>query len=131
MRQAIRRHLIVTYAISLGLMTAYMSLLQPIPSASAQQLTGSVSQETSGTGTQGRRIENIAHPSYTQRNPWKEGRANLDPQAAPTDSKATERSRRVRRTFSIRLLTCQLLANAPTVATKRQHDFSIQGAVIA
>jgi hypothetical protein len=52
MRQAIRQHLIVTYAISLGLMTAYMSLLQPIPSASAQQLTGTVSQDTSGIGTQ-------------------------------------------------------------------------------
>ena len=59
MHQAIRRHLIVTYAISLGLMTAYMSLLQSIPSASAQQLTGPVRQETSGTGTQGRRIENL------------------------------------------------------------------------
>ena len=44
MHQAIRRHLIVTYAISLGLMTVFMSLLQPIPSISAQQLTGPVSQ---------------------------------------------------------------------------------------
>ena len=61
MRQAIRRHLIVTYAISLGLMAICMSLFQLIPSASAQQLTGTVSQGTSGTGTQGRRIENIAH----------------------------------------------------------------------
>jgi len=59
MRQAIRQHFIVTYAISLGLMTALLSLFQPIPSASAQQLIGPVSQETSGTGTQGRRIENI------------------------------------------------------------------------
>jgi len=57
MHQAIRRHLISTYAISLGLMTVFMSLLQPIPSISAQQLTGPVSQ---GTGTQGRRIENMA-----------------------------------------------------------------------
>jgi len=57
MRQAIRRHLISTYAISLGLITVFMSLLQPIPSISAQQLTGPVSQ---GTGTQGRRIENMA-----------------------------------------------------------------------
>ena len=57
MHQAIRRHLIATYAISLGLMTVFMSLLQPIPSISAQQLTGPVSQ---GTGTQGRRIENMA-----------------------------------------------------------------------
>ena len=71
MHQAIRQHLIMTYAISLGLMTVFMSLLQPIPSASAQQLTGPVSQETSGTGTQGRRIENIAPPFDTQRNPWK------------------------------------------------------------
>ncbi len=60
MHQSIRQHLIVTYAISLGLMTAYMSLLQPIPSVSAQQLIGPVSQETSGTGNQGGRIENIA-----------------------------------------------------------------------
>jgi hypothetical protein len=60
MRQAIRQHLIVTYAISLGLMTASMSLLQPIPSASAQQLIGPVSQDAKGTGTQGRHIENIA-----------------------------------------------------------------------
>ena len=62
MHQAIRRHLIVTYAASLGLMTVCMSLFQPIPSASAQQLTRPVSQETSGTGTQGRRIENMAIP---------------------------------------------------------------------
>lgn len=33
-------------------MTALLSLFQPIPSASAQQLTGPVSQGTSGTGTQ-------------------------------------------------------------------------------
>src|SRR5436190_9300688 len=56
---AIRQHHIVTYAISLGLITAYLSLSQPIPSASAQQLAGPISQGTSGTGTQGRRIENI------------------------------------------------------------------------
>ena len=60
MHQAIRRHLIVTYAISLGLMTIFMSLLQPTPSVSAQQLTGPVSQEISGTDTQGRLIENMA-----------------------------------------------------------------------
>ena len=60
MHQAIRQHLIVTYAISLGLITACVSLLQPIPTVSAQQLTGTVSQGTNGTGTQGRRIENIA-----------------------------------------------------------------------
>jgi hypothetical protein len=59
MRQAKRQHFIVTYAISLGLMIALLSLFQSIPSASAQQLIGPVSQETSGTGTQGRRIENI------------------------------------------------------------------------
>ncbi len=58
MHQAIRQHLIVTYAISLGFTTALLSLFQPIHSASAQQLTTPVSQETSGTGTQVR-IENI------------------------------------------------------------------------
>src|SRR6266850_1929631 len=52
MHHSIRQHLIVTYAISLGLMTALLSLFQPIPSASAQQLTGTVSQDTSGIGTQ-------------------------------------------------------------------------------
>ena len=60
MHQAIRRHLIMTYAISLGLMTVFVSLLQPIPSASAQQPTRPVSQEIGETGTQGRRIENMA-----------------------------------------------------------------------
>ena len=60
MLQAIRQHLIVLYAISLGLMTAYMSLFQPLPTASAQQLTGTVSQTTDGTVAQGRRIENVA-----------------------------------------------------------------------
>ena len=59
MHQAIRRHLIVTYTISLGLMTVLTSLIQPIPSVSAQQLTGPVSQETGGTVTQERRIENL------------------------------------------------------------------------
>ena len=60
-----------------------------------------------------------------------EGRANIAPQTPSTYSKTTECSHRDRRTFSIRLLTCQLLANAPTVATKRQRDFSVQGGVIA
>ena len=62
MRQAIHQPLIVTYAVSLGLMTALLSQFQPIPSASAQRLAGPVSQDTSGTGTQGRRIENMAPP---------------------------------------------------------------------
>jgi len=60
MHQIIRQHLVVTYAISLGFMTALLSLFQPIHYASAQQRTGPVSQETSGTGIQGQRIENIA-----------------------------------------------------------------------
>ena len=42
MRQAIRQHHIVIYAISLGLMTISVSLFQPIPAASAQQLTSPV-----------------------------------------------------------------------------------------
>ena len=60
MLQAIRRPLLMTQVISFGFATALLSLLQPIPSVSAQQLTGPVSQEASGTGTQGRRIENMA-----------------------------------------------------------------------
>ena len=92
----IRRHLIITYAISLGLMTAYMSLLQPIPSASAQQLIGLVSQEISGTGTQGGRIENIAptlpYPTKSlekkgaQASPRKPHRLIRTPQKAPVAS---------------------------------------------
>ena len=60
MHQPIGQHLIVTYAISLGFTTALLSLFQPIHSASAQQLTAPVSQETSGIGIQGQRIETIA-----------------------------------------------------------------------
>ena len=60
MHQAIRRHPIVTYAISVGLMGASMSLLQPITSTSAQNLTGPISQDTSVTGTQERHIPNRA-----------------------------------------------------------------------
>jgi len=58
MRQAIRQHPFVIYAISFGLMTVCMSPLLPIPSASAQQLTGTVSQGTIGTNPQERLIEN-------------------------------------------------------------------------
>ena len=63
MHKAERQHLIVTYRRSLGVITVFMSLLQLIPSASAQQLTGPVSRDTSGTGTQGQRIEGIAPTS--------------------------------------------------------------------
>ena len=64
MRKAIRQRLIVTYGVSLGLMTVVMSLFHPtIPSASAQQLTGTVNQEASGTVTQGRRIEHLGPTS--------------------------------------------------------------------
>jgi hypothetical protein len=58
MHQTIRRHLIVTY--SLGLMIGFASLLQSISFASTQQLARPISQEIGGTGTQGRRIENMA-----------------------------------------------------------------------
>ena len=60
MRQSIRQHFNMTQVISFGFLTALLSLLQTIPSVSAQQLTGTVSQETSVTDTQGRHIENIA-----------------------------------------------------------------------
>ena len=62
MLHAMRQHHIVTYTISLSLITAYLSLLQPIPSVSAQQLTGLIIHGTSGTGTQAKPIENIAPP---------------------------------------------------------------------
>jgi len=58
MRQVIRRPIVI-YAIALGLMTAHVSLLQSIPSVSAQQVTGSAYQGNSETGSQGRRIESL------------------------------------------------------------------------
>ncbi len=60
MCQTIQPHHIVPYTISLGLMTVFVSLLLPVPSASAQQLRGPISKETARTAIQGRRIENIA-----------------------------------------------------------------------
>jgi hypothetical protein len=96
MRQAIRELLIVSYAISFGLVTASMSLLQPIPFASAQQLSGSVSQETGGTETQGRHIQSIAttlpYPTKSlekkgaQASPRKPHRLIRTPQKAPVAS---------------------------------------------
>ena len=59
MHQAIHQSLNMTQVISFGFLTALLSLFQPIPTASAQQLTGPVSQETNGTVAQERRFENI------------------------------------------------------------------------
>ena len=47
-----------------------------------------------------------------------EGHTKLVLQAAPANSNATECSHRIRRTFSIQLLACQLSAGTPTNATK-------------
>ena len=58
MHQLMRQHRIATYAISLGLMTVLMLLLQPIPSASAQQLTELTTGENGGTTPHGRHIKN-------------------------------------------------------------------------
>ena len=72
MRQAIRQHFIVTYAISLGLMTALLSLFQPIPSASAQQLIGPAQPGNQRNGhSRAAHREHCPHPSHTQRNPWR------------------------------------------------------------
>jgi len=60
MRHAKRQPLLMTHVILCGFATALLLLFQPIPSASAQQLIGPISQEASGIGTQGRRNENIA-----------------------------------------------------------------------
>ena len=132
MHQAIRRHLIITYAISLGLMTVFVSLLQPIPSASAQQPTRPVSQEIGETGTQGRRIENMAtilrYPTKSlekkdkQTSTHKPHRLIRKPQNLPTASVEP---------FPLNSSPISSVPAPPTVATKREHDFSIQGAVIA
>jgi hypothetical protein len=58
MHQAIHQRLIVIYAISLGLLTAFVPLLQPIPSVFAQQLIGSVDKKTVGADIEVRHIEN-------------------------------------------------------------------------
>ena len=60
MHQTIHQHRIAASAISLGFMTLFLSLVQPIPPASAQQLIRPINQDTGGTGTQGQRIENGA-----------------------------------------------------------------------
>ncbi|TKB95636.1 MAG: hypothetical protein E8D41_00305 [Nitrospira sp.] len=57
MRHTIHQHRITASAISLGFMTVFLSLVQPVPSASAQQLTRPISQDNGGTVTQGQRIE--------------------------------------------------------------------------
>ena len=79
MHQAIRQPFIMTQVISLGFATALLSLFQPIPSASAQQLIGPVSQERSETGTQGVRIEKKG----AQTSPRKAHRLIRKPQNAP------------------------------------------------
>ena len=58
MRQAIHQLLHLTLMMLFGVV-ATSPLLQPMPSASAQQLTGPVSQETSRTGIQSRRLDNM------------------------------------------------------------------------
>ena len=59
MHQTKHQHLVTTSTISLGIMTVFLSLLQPIPPASAQLLTRPISQGTGGTGTQRQRIDNV------------------------------------------------------------------------
>ena len=59
MRQTIHQPLNMTQVISFGFLTALLSLFQPIPTVSAQQLTGLVTHETDGAGSQGLRIENL------------------------------------------------------------------------
>jgi len=60
MRQAVYQPLLMTHVITFCFATSLLSLFQPLPAASAQQLTGLVNQETGGTVAQGRRIENVA-----------------------------------------------------------------------
>ena len=60
MHQMIHQHRIAASAISLGFMTVFLSLVQPIPPVSAQQLIRPINQDTGGTATQGQRIENGA-----------------------------------------------------------------------
>src|ERR1043165_8721135 len=57
MSQVTRQFLIVTYVISLGLTTTYLSLLLSIAPASAQQVTAPAYYGNNGTGSQEHRIE--------------------------------------------------------------------------
>jgi len=59
MRQAIHQPLQLTLIMLFGVVATPL-LLQSMPSASAQQLTGPASQETNRTGIQSRRLDNIA-----------------------------------------------------------------------
>jgi hypothetical protein len=78
MRQAIHQPLFMTHVIIFGFATALLSLFQPLPTASAQQLTGTVSQTTDGTVAQGRRIENVAPAlSYLTKSSEKKDTQNL------------------------------------------------------
>lgn len=58
MRQAIHQPLHLTLMMLFGVVATPL-LLQPMPSASAQQLTGPASQETGRTGIQSRRLDNM------------------------------------------------------------------------
>ena len=64
MRQGIRQPFITTQVISLGFATALLSLFQPLPSASAQQLTGPIIQGTSGTGTQKNDVQTLTRKPH-------------------------------------------------------------------
>ncbi len=78
MHQAIRGHLVITSVIAVGVMTVYMSLLQPTPSVFAQQLTKPVSPEIGAPGTQGRRVEN-PKPHRLIRKPQNTPVASVEP----------------------------------------------------
>ena len=57
MSQAIRQPLLMTHVISCSFAIALLSIFQPIPSASAQQLTRPISQEISRISTQRKSLE--------------------------------------------------------------------------
>ena len=129
MRQAIRQPLVMTHVITLGFATALLSLFQPLPTVSAQQLTGTVIQTTDGTSTHGRRTENIPpnllHPTKslekkdTQTLTNKPHRLIRKPQNAPVASIAPSPS------------GTSPVSSVPTSPASLQNDCSIHGAVIA
>ena len=95
----------------------------PVPGSAYSPCVGSATDKTDQPGYRRNRHSRATHrkrsrrPSILDETRRKDGRANLNPQVAPTDSKAAESASRIDRAFSIGLLICQFRAIIPHVAT--------------
>ena len=118
MRHTIHQHRITASAISLGFMTVVLSLVQPVPYASAQLLTKPISQETSGTGTQGKRHGNIASGHRYPTNP-------IEKMDAQTSTRKPHRL--IRKPQSLPLASVESsLSDSPSVSSVPSSPQSLQ-----